>query len=286
MRVRYLLVAGLLILGATSRAMAAECDPSDPTLLPPNLVAQTPTKVRVLQSYNNRRIIFTSTVGNVGKGPLILSGKTVQTPSGPVTQATQTVWRTDGTTCDHLAGYFVFHPSHHHWHVNDFAAYELRKDDPFTGQLMGKSDKVSFCLIDITQLRGYHGPRQVFANCLDQESTQGISVGFADVYDSFLPDQWIDVDENGPNLVPAGDYFLVNVADPDNLILETDDNPQDKSGVVSVSVPSLIASGPPAPTPGPGGHPTHPTHPPRLPRPPRPPRTPHPHPTHPAHPTH
>jgi len=272
--VKHLLVIGLLILGATSRAMAAECDPNDPDLLPPNMVAQPPTKVRILQGYNDRRIIFTTTVGNFGKGPLILTGKTVQTPSGPVTQGTQTVWRKDGSTCDHVAGYFVYHPSHHHWHVNDFAAYELRKDDPFTGQLMAKSDKVSFCLIDITQMRGYHGDRQVFADCLNQEGVQGISVGFADVYDSFLPDQWIDVD----NSVPPGDYYLVNVADPDNLLLETDDTPADKAGVVSVGVPKVIASGPPAPTPGPRQHPTHP------PRPPRPTRTPRPGPSHPSAP--
>jgi len=286
--VRYLLVVGLLILGVTSRAIAAECDPSDPDLLPPNLVAQPPTKVRVLQSYNNRRIIFTTTVGNVGKGPLILKGDTVQTPSGPVTQGTQIVWRKDGTTCEHIAGYFVFHPSHHHWHVNDFAAYELRKDDPFTGQLMAKSDKVSFCLIDITSLRGYaNAPRQVDADCLNQEGVQGISVGFADVYDSFLPDQWIDVDQAGPNTVPAGEYFLVNVADPDSLLIETSDSPQDRAGVVSVGVPNLIASGPPAPTPGPGnhpGHPQHPTHPTHVPGGPQ--STPRPGPQHPEHPQH
>ena len=280
---RYSMIIGLLVLGVISRAIAAECDPSDPDLLPPNLVAQPPTKVRVLQSYNNRRIIFTTTVGNVGTGPLILKGDTVQTPSGPVTQGTQTVWRKDGTTCEHIAGYFIYHPSHHHWHVNDFAAYELRKDDPFTGQLMAKSDKVSFCLIDITQLRGYNGQRQVEADCLNQEGVQGISVGFADVYDSFLPDQWIDVDQAGPNTVPAGEYFLVNVGDPDSLLIEGSAGPQERAGIVSVDVPRLLASGPPAPTPGPNNHPTHPTH---VPRPARTPRPGPSHPTHPQHPTH
>jgi hypothetical protein len=236
-------VFGLLILGATSRAMAVECKPNDPNLLPPQLVAQTPTKVRVLQRYNDRKIIFTTTIGNLGKGPLILQGQTVQTPSGPVTQATQKVWRKDGTTCDHLAGYFEFHTAHHHWHVNDFAAYEVRKDDPFTGPLIAKSDKVSFCLIDITQLRGFKGSRQVFADCKTQEGVQGISVGYADVYDSFLPDQWVDLDTDPAHPVPAGDYFLVNVADPDNLILETDNDLPHKSGVVSVSVPPIIGNG-------------------------------------------
>jgi hypothetical protein len=261
MRVRDLLVAGVLILGLTSSVRAAECNPNDPNLLPPNLVAQPPSKVRALQRSGDRKIIFTTTVGNVGKGPLILTGQTVQTPSGPVTQATQQVWRKDGTTCDHVAGYFEFHPSHNHWHVNDFASYELRKDDPFTGQLVAKSDKVSFCLIDVTELRGYTGPHQVFADCTNQEGTQGISVGFADVYDNFLPDQWIDLDSDPQHPVPAGQYFLVNVADPDSLILEVDNNPRDRSGVVSVSVPALIGTGGGGGTPSP--HPPHPQRPPR-----------------------
>ena len=262
MRLSRLFIYALLPLAFVSNAFAVECDPSDSTLLKPDLVAMTPSRVRVLQRSADRKIIFTTTIGNVGKGPLVVQGTTVQTPSGPVTQATQIISRTDGTTCTHVAGFFEFHPSHNHWHINDFAAYELRKDDPFTGTLAAKSDKVSFCLIDITQLRGFNGPRQVFADCNSQNSTQGISVGFADVYDNFLPDQWIDLDQDPKNPVPAGQYFLVNVADPDNLILEVDDRRETSSGVVSVSVPPLIGS-----------------------HDPRPPRPPHPHPSNgPGHP--
>jgi len=265
MQLSRLFVYVLLPLAFVAQAFADECDPNDPTLLKPDLVAMTPARVRVLQRGADRKIIFTTTIANVGKGPLVMQGSTVQTASGPVTQATQVISRTDGTTCTHVAGFFEFHQTHNHWHINDFASYELRKDDPFTGPIAAKSDKVSFCLIDITQLRGFNGPRQVFANCTSQNSTQGISVGFADVYDNFLPEQWIDLDQDPANPVPAGSYFLVNVADPDDLIMETDDSPEDSSGIVSVSVPPLVGS--------------------RSPRPPRPPHPPHPHTTGPGHPT-
>jgi len=263
-----LFLMGVLSFALLPAAFADECNPTDTNLLKPRLQASAPTRVRVLQRNSDRKIIFTTTIANVGDGPLILTGQTVQTPSGPVTQATQEVWKKDGTTCTHVAGYFEFHPSHNHWHFNDFASYQLRRDDPFTGPLAASSSKVSFCLIDITQLRGFNGPRQVFADCTSQQSTQGISVGFADVYDSFLPDQWIDLDLDPNNPVPAGAYFLVNIADPDNLILGTADDLPSRSGVVSVSVPPLVGN--PAPPPPPPGPTPTPGRPPRPPRPPRP----------------
>ena len=39
-----------------------------------------------------------------------------------------------------------YHPAHDHWHVLDFARYELRKDP--SGKLVVGSRKVGFCLVD------------------------------------------------------------------------------------------------------------------------------------------
>src|SRR4030095_10043890 len=47
---------------------------------------------------------------------------------------------------------------------------------------------------------------------------QGISVGWADVYSQSLPDQWIDVTDVAP-----GRYWLEVVADPDNQIVESNE---------------------------------------------------------------
>jgi lysyl oxidase len=250
MRLTQVVLTALLPLALVTSALADECDPDDPTLLKPDLQAMQPTRVRTLiipgptYTSNDRLMIFTTTIANVGDGPLILNGQTVDTEEGPQTEATQTVWRADGSSCTHIAGYFVFHPSHHHWHVDNFGVYQLRKDDPVNGQIMGESTKVSFCLRDDHRLKGFKGKKQVKSVC--DQGTQGISTGYADVYRNFLPDQWIDLDADPNNPVPEGDYYLVNTPDPRRQFIEINDDPVASSGVISVHVPP-----PPAPFGGP-----------------------------------
>ncbi len=241
MRFAQLVVCALMSFGLVAAGRADDCDPNDPRLLKPDLVAERPTHVQVTEQFGHRIVQFSTTIGNVGQGPLVLEGQTVDDPNNPtgpqVTQASQTVNRTDGTTCTHLAGYFVYHPSHHHWHFDDFADYQIRKDDPFTGELMAQAQKVSFCLMDVKRLPGFHTPITIASNCLVQDGIQGIDVGYADVYDSFLPGQSIDLDADPANPVPAGDYFLVNTANPMGVILEVNDSLEANSGIISISVP-------------------------------------------------
>lgn len=287
-------------------AFAEPCDPNDPRLLKPDLKALPPVRARVVERQGVRRLYFTTKIANVGQGPLIVEGKTVNTPGGPVTKATQILRRTDGTTCTHDAGTFEFHKSHNHFHVNDFAEYQLRKDDPYTGPIVARAAKVSFCLIDIEPLRAPFPQRQVFANCGVQEGVQGISPGWADVYDDFYPDQLIELDlcrtDGG---VPPGQYYLLNVANPDRVLLEESDDLVSNAGVISITVPARVGNMPPrvpglcptaptapsstptgivptrTPTPVPTFTPTptsrRPSRQPRPPRPPRPPRRPGPH---------
>jgi hypothetical protein len=299
MRAGQILLTGMLTLVLIGPVAAEECDINDTTLQKPDLTALAPRRARVAERDGIRRLYFTTVVANLGKGPLIINAKTVDTAFGPVTQGTQVIRRSNGTTCEHPAGTFTFHQSHNHFHLNDFGSYQLRKDDPFTGPLVAEASKVSFCLTDIEPQRGFDGQRQVRANCGVQEGTQGISSGWADVYDDFYPEQYIDLDlgrtDGG---VPAGQYFLVNVADPDNLLIEDHDDVESNSGVVSVNVPARIGgqpfptatTAPPSisPTPKPTAtsrpvitRPPRPTRAPRQARPtivrsPRPTRTPRP----------
>lgn len=289
MRFRKTLLFSLAVLAVAGGVRADECDPNDPTLIKPDLVNMVPTRARTFQRGSGRRVVFDTKVGNVGQGPFIMKSNTVDSPSGPVTRAVQEVWRTDGTNCEHVAGYFEFHASHNHWHVNDFNSFELRKDDPVNGELVAKSDKISFCLLDIQPMRGWPGQRQVYGNCTSQETTQGISSGWMDIYENYLDDQWIMLDPPFTSApVPAGTYYLVNSVDPDNLFIEVDDSREGNMAYTTVSVPALIgapASGggtpsptvnppPPTPTPTTGrpGRPVRPVRPPRPPRPTRPPR--------------
>ena len=238
----------LLLVGAAS---ADECNPNDPTLLKPDLIAMPPSRVRLVKQSRHRFLIFTTIIGNVGDGPLILHGHTIDGPNGPVTQASQEIFRSDGTSCTRVAGDFIFHPTHHHFHFEDFSDYLLRKDDPLTGEIVARSSKVSFCLLDIMRLPGaqYRFANPQFVNdCENAEGTQGISVGLADVYDSLLPGQNIDLDADPEHPVPAGNYFLVIVTNPDGILWENNDSPESgNAGFISVAVPapssSLASSG-------------------------------------------
>lgn len=238
-------------------AFGEPCNPNDPRLLKPDLKALPPVRARVVERQGVRRLYFTTKIANLGQGPLIVEGKTVDTPAGPVTKANQILRRSDGSTCTHDAGTFEFHKSHNHFHVNDFAEYQLRKDDPFTGPIVARAAKVSFCLIDIEPLRAPFPQRQVVANCGVQEGVQGISPGWADVYDDFYPDQFIELDlcrtDGG---VPPGQYYLLNVANPSGVLLEESDDLASNAGVISITVPARVGNMSPS---VPGLCPTPPT---------------------------
>jgi hypothetical protein len=57
----------------------------------------------------------------------------------------------------------------------------------------------------------------VYSTC--DRQTQGISVGWADIYGSELDDQWIDVQG-----VPPGEYWLETVIDPDQRLVESNES--------------------------------------------------------------
>ena len=95
--------------------------------------------------------------------------------------------------------------------------------DGSVGELVATGDdKYSFCLINI---------RQPFPELTDSAiivdgrggnscgDIQGISVGYSDVYNSGLANQWIDVTD-----VPDGTYWLETIIDPENRLLETNDD--------------------------------------------------------------
>lgn len=269
MRLRVLGTAVVLCGVLVSTGLAQECASNDPSLLKPDLVAQPPTKVRVLERSGHRWLIFTTTIVNMGDGPLIVHGQANGT-------ATQEVRRTDGTSCTHAAGTLEFSALERNYHFTDAAAYQLRSGDPFTGPIAAESNP-ALCLMDNVQVRGFNVPRQVLANCADSNGTQGISTHFGDELDNFLPEQMIDLDADPANPVPGGSYFLVNIADPDGRLLEKDDATQANVGVASISIPGIAGQPvahqprpqphtPPTPTPkGPNSVATHAAQPTRTP---------------------
>jgi hypothetical protein len=229
-------VVALALVCAPYAARADECDPNDPTMLKPDLIVLPPSHDRVLLSGGDRQLAFSTTVANVGDGPLILHGHTVDTPDGQKTQASQEIFRQSGVSCTRVAGYFVYHPTHHHFHFENFSSYVLRANDPNTGTILTTASKTSFCLLDVGRVSGYNTDPQIVPDCLDAEGTEGISVGFADIYDSYLPGQQINLDADPAHPIPAGTYYLINTANPDGVLWEKDLT--NNTGFVTVRVPA------------------------------------------------
>lgn len=235
----------------TPEVTLPECDANDPTLQLPDMQPLTPSDIRVVHSGGHRLLLFSTAIANTGDGPLILKGTTVQTPSGPVTQANQEIFRSDGSMCSRVAGYFEYHPTHRHWHFQGFESYELWEDAPETGTLLTQATKTSFCLIDVAKLVGYNNTPQFLNSCGDPEGTEGIDVGFADVYDFLLPGQSIDLDANPTNPIPPGTYFLTNTVNPDKNIWEKNYDNDVGTASVRVIAKSLVLA-PATSTGGPG----------------------------------
>lgn len=162
---------------------------------------------------------FTTATANIGEGTAQLVGSDIN-PAG-MQNVLQRIYDTDGGFTDRLAGEFLYHPQHNHIHFDGYADYHLRAVTPGggVGEVVAAAEKISFCLVDSApydlSLPGAPATAQ-FTSC--GAVSQGISVGWVDVYGDHLPDQTIDVTG-----LPAGTYWLENVVDPENAILELDE---------------------------------------------------------------
>jgi hypothetical protein len=104
---------------------------------------------------------------------------------------------------------FVFSQCHAHFHFEEYADYRLLD---MQGNLVRKGHKQAFCLIDLFRIPGGSGPaRPQFADC----GFQGISAGWADIYNRALDCQWVDITG-----VPEGRYKLEVVVNPARVIEE------------------------------------------------------------------
>ena len=119
-------------------------------------------------------------------------------------------------------GGFVWHQEHLHYHYEDFASYELRRlntageADMSAAGLITASPKVSFCLVDSTQVRSDAVPVPRYNSC--QPLEEGISPGWSDVYHSDLEGQSLSLDG-----LTDGSYALLIAMDTSNRLYETDD---------------------------------------------------------------
>jgi hypothetical protein len=211
---------------------------SEPSAMPSSCYPE-----EIVEAGARRCLRFDQVLGNSGTGPFEirydLGGLTTDR------QLRQRVYRSDGSSWEREAGSYELHPTHAHFHYRNFAVSMLWASDE-TGQRLGDQpvrvgQKNGFCVMDIENIWfGRHGDAArtyYFPECQapgdDAPSgpvlRQGMSVGWADVYNWFLPDQYIEVSG-----VADGYYLLDTIADADHLVLESNEHNNTVSTLIRI----------------------------------------------------
>jgi len=197
---------------------------------------------------------------NVGHGPLRVFGTNnfvcgtdtlwnvdiTVCPDGsePSQLVKQRIYRKQGNTMSYIdrwAGTMTYHPTHNHSHFDEWGIYTLRipdpnEPDPLKWHIIGEGSKLGFCLMDYGSCQYYDG------HCRDENDTvlttdapnyglgggtyscgvtnQGISAGWTDIYHYNLDGMFIDI----PNGTCNGDYMIVVQVDPNNVLVEENDD--------------------------------------------------------------
>lgn len=211
---------------------------SEPGALPTSCYPE-----EIIEDGAQRCLRFDQILGNVGAGTFELR----YDANGVATdqQLLQRVYRSDGSWSERPAGRYEFHPTHAHLHYRNFAVSELWASDEH-GRRLGDEpvrvgSKNGFCVQDVENIWfGRHGDAArsyYFPQCdapTDSGTSgpvlrQGMSVGWGDVYNWFLPDQYIEVSG-----VPDGYYLLDTTADADGLVLETSEHNNSASALIRI----------------------------------------------------
>lgn len=177
---------------------------------------------------------FATTSWNHGRGPLEIVAGSVDTGSGKQ-QVYQRVFLSDGTSFLHLAGWFEWHPTHNHFHFDDYALYTLQPvNAPGGSQRTGQ--KTTFCVMDNTRVdTSLPGAplNAVYSSCGSQ--IQGMSVGWGDTYGAALPGQEIDFTDN-----TDGIYQLKIEIDPYARLVEVDRGDNVSCVLLSIRKPGTV----------------------------------------------
>jgi hypothetical protein len=206
------MVRAFVVRGLAAMATLALASPTTAQELLPNLRAMPPSNLSIATnaSTGNPELRLAATSWNSGAGPLELI-------PGAAGQAGQDVYQRiylkGGGSTQRLAGTFVWHPEHNHFHFQEYALYTLRPVNA-PGASQRQSYKTSFCVMDTTKVdsRMRGAPKEaVYATC--NAVVQGMSVGWGDTYGAHLAGQSFVLTGN-----PDGLYVLTVAFVPANRL--------------------------------------------------------------------
>jgi len=182
---------------------------------------------------------FDQTFANVGDGPEELRFLLPHDPADTSHDVQQRTYFSDSENHheDSPAGTWEYHAAHHHYHYDDFAQSNLWLADR-AGHRIGTAPartgrKASFCVEDESLDEGRWGrpgvgPRTYRApDCLYSVAgdaafdylVQGLTPGWADIYEWYIPGQYIEVSG-----LADGNYILETTVDPDRKLIESDEH--------------------------------------------------------------
>lgn len=216
---RYLKLEISDITGRPQRDLTLQEDEENiENLLLPDLEISEPEELFIENVEGVRKIRFSTSVSNQGKGELKIRGDTNK--ENQITKATQIIREKDGNEIEREIGIFVFHPEHEHWHIERFTEFQLLSVDENGNiqDVIASTDKMSFCLWDEEKTgNAKNSPKErVFIGECEKE-IQGISPGWSDTYGSSLPGQELDITN-----VEDGIYEVRATLNPDRKIIEED----------------------------------------------------------------
>ena len=218
----------------TDTATPTPTAPTPPVddLLRPDVVALPASDLSVRTTRAGRELRFASALGNLGPGVLeIRPNRNQPCPAGQH-NSTQVIYRdgnanqtfnrtTDTQLTRHRAGCMAYHPKHDHWHFKASARYTLLERGAEERVIVSARRKVSFCLRDSDRMPQGYGQwaYPLSYGACSKWTPQGISVGWMDIYQSFLAGQNLRL----PAGLEDGVYCLETVVDPINQLTEADD---------------------------------------------------------------
>jgi hypothetical protein len=216
--------SALTLVATPPTSAALDCSAGTTDLLP-DLRAFPASDLAIARKGKSQRLRFTTMSGNYGPGPLVLRGGEIV--NGKSKQRVyQRVYKrpcydpNDTNYTESLVGEFVYHPQHRHFHLENYARYELIPDSG-DASLRRTSTKTSFCIQNTLQIPGFTDgdPNQgSFLAC--NGMLQGMSRGWADKYGASLAGQEIDITG-----IPPGNYRLVISVNPEQRVHEADSGP-------------------------------------------------------------
>jgi Lysyl oxidase len=215
-------------LAALAAATPSPCADPALALRCPDLVMAPPSHLRLGRSPSGRTVLrMENRIVNIGAGPAEFFGRRV---SPLEMHARQVIANAAGVRRRFETGaelYFKSVPSRggSYWKFQDAARFELWAIDLTARRtaLVRLGPKLDYCLRDLRRVRT--GPtvrrHRFFGACNQRSSklevTLGTSVGWADVYPSSYPDNWIDVTGL------SGCFAVVHRVDPQHHVFESNE---------------------------------------------------------------